>query len=602
MMSNLLDNRYRVTNVLGSGGFGETYLAEDTKMPSNRRCVIKQLKPVADNPQMYELLQQRFHREAAVLETLGEESRYIPKLYANFTENGLFYLVQEWIDGLTLAEEIERNGKWNEDAVRQLMISILQTLIYVHDRGIIHRDIKPDNIILRAGEPVLIDFGAVKETLNVSTIRHSSQQAHSIVIGTPGFMASEQAAGRPFFASDLYSLALTAIFALTGQYPQQLETDQQTGEILWQPHVSGISDNLKSIFAKVLQFDPRDRYGSAREMLTVMQSESQQVSKQSTPAKSIPVFSPMSNMQTVAVNPRGYAPPVIEQESIYVYQPQQDPKKKIFGQLFATMIVGGAIGAAIALGVVVSQNGGIVALWNKFSPFGKPVAKVPFYFLADSAFEDLAKANLRIERLKSQGYKEAGMFKISDYPNLGDSPYQQVYTGQFKDIESCIVKLKEHSKYVGDAYCALASPNAKDQVQRVTGSGLPSDPTPTPISTPTPTPTPTKTLVKPSPEQAVRDYYGLINERKLQTAWQTLTPKFQRDKANGYSSFTGFWGTVDQVSVTGSRLVQTKDNSAVIDIDLTYKKGKAIFPETLRMNLVWNESLGQWQINETNQQ
>ena len=271
MMSNLLDNRYRVTSVLGSGGFGETYLAEDTKMPSKRRCVIKQLKPVADNSQMYELLQQRFHREAAVLEALGEESRYIPKLYANFTENGLFYLVQEWIDGLTLTQEIESNGKWKEDAVRRLMISVLEILVYVHERGIIHRDIKPDNIILRNGEPVLIDFGAVKETLNVSTIRNSSQQAHSIVIGTPGFMASEQAAGRPFFASDLYSLALTAIFALTGQYPQQLGTDSQTGEILWQSQVLGISEDLKAIFAKVLQFDPRDRYNSAKEMLAVMQ-------------------------------------------------------------------------------------------------------------------------------------------------------------------------------------------------------------------------------------------------------------------------------------------------------------------------------------------
>ena len=291
MMSNLLDNRYRVTSVLGSGGFGETYLAEDTKMPSKRRCVIKQLKPVADNPQMYELLQQRFHREAAVLETLGEESRYIPKLYANFAENGLFYLVQEWIDGLTLAEEIERNGKWTENAVRKLMISILEILVYVHERGIIHRDIKPDNIILRGAEPVLIDFGAVKETLNVSTIRNSSQQANSIVIGTPGFMASEQAAGRPFFASDLYSLALTAIFALTGQYPQQIGTDPQTGEVLWQSQVLGISDNFKSIFAKVLQFDPRDRYNSAKEMLVAMQP---------IPAIPISIPSPMSNMQTSA--------------------------------------------------------------------------------------------------------------------------------------------------------------------------------------------------------------------------------------------------------------------------------------------------------------
>jgi serine/threonine-protein kinase len=598
MMSNLLDNRYRVTSVLGSGGFGETYLAEDTKVPSNRRCVIKQLKPVADNPQMYELLQQRFHREAAVLETLGEESRYIPKLYANFTENGLFYLVQEWIDGLTLTETIERSGKWNEEAVRKLLISILQTLIYVHDRGIIHRDIKPDNIILRSGEPVLIDFGAVKETLNVSTIRSSAQQAHSIVIGTPGFMASEQAAGRPFFASDLYSLALTAIFALTGKYPQELGTDPQTGEVLWQPHVIGISANLKAIFAKVLQFDPRDRYSSARDMLNALQSN------QSNPPKQVPIPPAMSNMQTVAVTPRGYTPPAIPDQSVYVYQPQQDPKKKIFSQLLVTVIVGGAIGVAIGLVVVISQNGGIVALWNKISPFNKPVAKTPFYFLADSAFEDKESAIRKVEKLKSQGYPDAGTFLISDYPNLGDSQWQQVYAGKFSDLNSCKAKLKEHLKFADDAYCALASPNKKDPVQRVAGSDLTPESTPTPTPTPTPskTPTPTPSPTRPSPEQAIRDYYSLINNRQYQNAWQNLTPKFQQDRAGGYKTFTDWWGTVSQVSVNGARLVESKENSAIIDIDLTYQKGKATFPETLRMSLVWNESSKQWQINETSRQ
>ena len=622
MMSNLLDNRYRVTSVLGSGGFGETYLAEDTKMPSNRRCVIKQLKPVADNPQMYELLQQRFQREAAVLETLGEESRYIPKLYANFTENGLFYLVQEWIDGLTLSETIESKGKWNEDAVRKLIVSILSTLIYVHDRGIIHRDIKPDNIILRAGEPVLIDFGAVKETLNIIIVPNSGQQVHSIVIGTPGFMASEQAAGRPFFASDLYSLALTAIFALTGQYPQQLGTDSQTGEVLWQSQVMEISANLKAIFTKALQFDPRDRYSSAREMLEAMQSEP--LLNKSIPAKFVPIPPDMSNMQTVAVNPRGYTPPAIQNESVYVYQSQQDPKKKMVGQLLATVIVGGAIGAVIALGVVISQNGGIAAFWNKIS--NKPVAKVPFYFLADSAFEDIDKANLRIERLRSQGYKDAGIFKIADYPNLGNSPFQQVYTSQFNDIDSCIVKLKEHSKYVSDAYCAWASPNVKDQVQRISGKELQPDPspsttpsptptvtltptptksptpTPTPTPTVTPTPTPTKSPVRPSPENAIRDYYSLINERQFQSAWRNLTPKFQRDRASGYNTFTDWWSTVDKVSINGARLVESKENLAIVDIDLTYQQGKKNSSENLRMSLVWNEASGQWQINETNRQ
>jgi serine/threonine protein kinase, bacterial len=595
MISNLLDNRYRVTSVLGSGGFGETYLAEDTKMPSNRRCVIKQLKPVADNPQMYELLQQRFHREAAVLETLGEESRYIPKLYANFAENGLFYLVQEWIDGLTLTETIERHGKWNEDAVRMLMTSILQTLIYVHDRGIIHRDIKPDNIILRSGEPVLIDFGAVKETLNVSTIRSSTQQAHSIVIGTPGFMASEQAAGRPFFASDLYSLSLTAIFALTGKYPQELGTDPQTGEVLWQPHLMGISADLKAIFAKVLQFDPRDRYSSAREMLVALQPT--QLLSQS-PPQQVPVAPAMSSMQTVAVTPRGYTPPNIPDQSAYVYQPQQDPKKKIFGQLLVTVIIGGAIGSAIALGVVISQNGGIVALWNKISPFNKPVAKVPFYFLADSAFEDAEKANLRVEKLKSLGYKEAGVFWIPDYPNLGSNKFQQVYTSQFKDMESCKAKLMEHLKFIDDAYCAQASPNEKDPVQRISGSDL-QQPTVSPTATPSKTPPATPSPTKPSPEQAVRDYYSLINDRKYKTAWQNLTPKFQQGRVGGYTTFTDWWRTIDQVLINDARLIESKENSAIIDIDMVLQKGKAPFPETLRMYLVWNESSKQWQINET---
>jgi serine/threonine-protein kinase len=616
-MSNLLDNRYRVTSVLGSGGFGETYLAEDTKMPSKRRCVIKQLKPVADNSQMYELLQQRFHREAAVLEALGEESRYIPKLYANFTENGLFYLVQEWIDGLTLTQEIESIGKWKEDAVRKLMISVLEILVYVHERGIIHRDIKPDNIILRNGEPVLIDFGAVKETLNVSTIRNSSQQAHSIVIGTPGFMASEQAAGRPFFASDLYSLALTAIFSLTGQYPQQLGTDSQTGDVLWQSQVSDISAYLKAVLTIALQFDPRDRYNSAKEMLEALRPSAELTKSNS--AQLAPIPPSMSNIQTVAVTPRGYTPPAIENESVYVYQSSQTPKKQIIGQLVGIMMVGGVIGAAIALGVVVTQNGGIVTLWNKF--FSQPAAKVPFYFLADSAYQDLEAANRRVKKLKEQGYNDAGQFWIPDYPNLGNAQYQQVYTSKFEDVEKCKIKLQEHRKYIEDAYCAFASLNVKDQVQRVTGSDLPENPTPTPTitstptikptptvsatptptvtSTPTVTPTPTKTIVKPSPDQSVRDYYNLINDRQFQNAWQNLTPTFQNDKAAGYGSFTGFWRTVDKVSVNNSRIVAIQENNAIVDIDITYQKGSQTFPERLRMNLIWNEALGQWQINET---
>ena len=436
MMSHLLDNRYRVIKTLGSGGFGETYLAEDTKMPSNRQCVIKQLKPVADNPQMYELLQQRFQREAAVLEHLGEESRYIPKLYASFTENGLFYLVQEWIEGLTLAESVERQGAWQEPAIRALMIGVLHTLIYVHDRGIIHRDIKPDNIILRNGEPVLIDFGAVKETLNVNTIPNIAHTARSIVIGTPGFMASEQAAGRPFFASDLYSLAITAIFALTAKYPQQIGTNPATGELNWQPYLEaisqGVSTELQAVFAKALQFDPRDRYSSAQEMLAALQTgtASHAPSSQTRTIAAIPQF---TNSQTKA--------------------PAWKP-------LLLTILAGGAMGVAIALGVVAYRSGSLGAFWQRLIP--QASQKAPFYFLADSAFEDVNNANLQVARLRAQGYSNAGMFWIPDYPNLGNQQYQQVYAEKFTDLESCVAKLAIHRQSVADAYCAYASLNAQD--------------------------------------------------------------------------------------------------------------------------------------------
>lgn len=586
MMPTLLDNRYRVTSVLGSGGFGETYMAEDTKMPSNRRCVIKQLRPIADNPQMYELLQQRFQREAAVLEALGEESRSIPKLYANFVEDGLFYLVQEWIDGLTLAEAVKQQGKWSEDAAKTLMVSILQTLTYVHSQGIIHRDIKPDNVILRSGEPVLIDFGAVKETLNIATVKGVAQQAHSIVIGTPGFMASEQAAGRPFFASDLYSLALTVIYALTAKYPQQLGTDPQSGEVLWQSQVS-ISPQLNAVFSKALQFDPRDRYSSAQEMLDAIAVRSADLAP-------LPRSHSLSNMQTLAVTPRGMGESPVQ--PIYTYQPAPS-KRRTFAPLLATVIIGAGIGAVVAIAVVISQRSDIASLWNNIFVSGKPAEKSAFYFLADSAFAESAKANLRVEKLRSQGYAEAGLFWIPDYPNLGNSQFFQVYAEQYSSLENCKKKLEKHSRFVSDAYCAFASPNPDDAVQRISGNPPSPSPMPTPTVTATPQPKP-----QPSPEQFIRDYYNLINERQFERAWQNLSPTFQRDRAGGYQTFTGFWRTIDKVDVRGARIVEVKEDSAIIDIDLTYQKSAAITPETLRMGLLWQESSGQWMINTTQRQ
>ncbi|AFY32327.1 serine/threonine-protein kinase [Calothrix sp. PCC 7507] len=273
MTTTLLNNRYQVIQVLGAGGFGETFLAEDTHMPSRRRCVIKQLKPVTNDPQTYQMIQQRFEREAATLEYLGKSSDQIPELYAYFSENGQFYLVQEWIHGETLREVVQAKGYETETTVRGMLLSLLSVLDYIHSKGIIHRDIKPDNIILRSSDskPVLIDFGAVKETIR-SVVSSAKYPTQSMVIGTPGYMPSEQALGRPVYATDIYSLGVTAIYLLTGKSPHELQTNQQTGEILWQDYAPQVSHNLAQVLNQAMKPLAGDRYTTASKMLYALQS------------------------------------------------------------------------------------------------------------------------------------------------------------------------------------------------------------------------------------------------------------------------------------------------------------------------------------------
>lgn len=268
----LLNNRYKVLSVLASGGFGETFLAEDTQMPSGRRCVIKQLKPMANNTRVYQLVQQRFQREAAILEDLGEGNSQIPTLYAYFTENDQFYLVQDYIKGQTLTQKLQQEGLQSESSVKEILINTLPILNYVHSKHIVHRDIKPDNIILRNSDrqPVLIDFGAVKETFG-TVITASGNTARSIVIGTPGFMPMEQSVGRPVFASDIYSLGLTAIYLLTGKVPQEFATDPATGNLLWRNYALSVSPSFANILDKAIEQSPHARYQTPALMLADLQ-------------------------------------------------------------------------------------------------------------------------------------------------------------------------------------------------------------------------------------------------------------------------------------------------------------------------------------------
>ena len=271
-MTVLLNNRYRIISTLGRGGFGETYLTEDTHMPSRRKCVLKQLKPIVKQPKTPLWMKERFQREAAILEELGQGSEQIPRLYAYFSEDDKFYLVQEWIDGLTLDQYWQQEGNLHRDEVRRILTQLLPVLDYVHSRRIIHRDLKPENIILRQGDkqPFLIDFGAVKEA--IATEVNNSESNYSASIGTPGYMSSEQAAGRPIYSSDLYSLGLTAIFLLTGKSPHELDSDPQTGEIIWQEHAFNVDSELIEILDRAVRFHPRDRFSTAQEMRSALQN------------------------------------------------------------------------------------------------------------------------------------------------------------------------------------------------------------------------------------------------------------------------------------------------------------------------------------------
>ncbi|MBD2205812.1 serine/threonine protein kinase [Calothrix sp. FACHB-1219] len=333
-MQTLLNNRYQVIDTLGGGGFGETFLAEDTQMPSRRRCVIKQLKPIQNNPQVYQLVQERFQREAAILEDLGGATDQIPALYAYFQSEGQFYVVQELIQGQTLTAKMQQLGRFSESAVKEILVNLLPVLEYIHSKRIIHRDIKPDNIILRDrdGKPVLIDFGAVRETMG-TVFNSQGNPTSSIIIGTPGYMPSEQAMGRPVFSSDLYSLGMTAIYLLTGKQPQELETDPRTGEIIWSHYALNVSPTLAGVIDKAIAYHPRDRFATAREMLQALQIG----------ANTFPPTQPY-NPQPVASTPQ-----TISVSPGVSYQPTNSDKTKN-GMFLVILIFFGLIGVgAIAI-------------------------------------------------------------------------------------------------------------------------------------------------------------------------------------------------------------------------------------------------------------
>ncbi|HEY9830010.1 MAG TPA: serine/threonine-protein kinase [Stenomitos sp.] len=271
MLNTLLGGRYKTIDQLGSGGFGQTLIAEDTQRPGNPRCVVKVLRPASDNPKMWELARRLFIKEAEILEKLGKHDQ-IPQLLAHFEEGVEFCLVQELVVGRPLTNELPILVPLSEAKVISILQEVLVILKFIHSNGVIHRDIKPDNIIRRQadGKLVLIDFGAVKE-LNTQLTEGEQQTGLTVGIGTKGYMPNEQAAGNPKYNSDIYALGMIAIQALTVTHPAHLPSSPSTGEVIWEDKAT-VSPQLAAIIKKMVRYNFRARYQSATEVLEAIKT------------------------------------------------------------------------------------------------------------------------------------------------------------------------------------------------------------------------------------------------------------------------------------------------------------------------------------------
>ncbi|MFE4104864.1 tetratricopeptide repeat protein [Almyronema epifaneia] len=269
MLSQKLGGRYQIISHLGGGGFGQTYLAEDWHLPGQPRCVVKQLKPRVTDSLSFEAAQRLFDTEASALYQLGCHNQ-IPRLLAHFEENKQFYLVQEYIEGVLLSDELTPDNLLSESQVIELLQDILKTLAYVHENQVIHRDIKPSNLIRRHSDQkiILIDFGSVKQVSN-QPIEEDGQLSITIAIGSMGYMPNEQLAGQPCLSSDIYAVGMLAIQALTGIEPKRLRKDPKNSEVLWREQVA-ISPEMAEVLDKMVRYDYRQRYPTAIEALTAL--------------------------------------------------------------------------------------------------------------------------------------------------------------------------------------------------------------------------------------------------------------------------------------------------------------------------------------------
>ena len=258
----MLGDRYGAYTSIGQGNNSRTFLGIDTKQLFDPRCLIKGFR---HDPEMAETEMEVFRREAAVLDELGQHPQ-LPKLYAYFERGTQQYLVQEFVNGRNLLQQLQEEGTFNEVQMIELLQEILPVLHFLHNRNILHRDIKPANLIRRHddGKLALVDLGSAKY------LTRSAIGKVGTVLGSAEYTAPEQLAGRAMFASDLYSLGATCAHLLTGLSPFDL-FDGTLRTWFWRSVSDPVSDRFAQVLDKLLSSDVQNRYQSIPDVVRDLQ-------------------------------------------------------------------------------------------------------------------------------------------------------------------------------------------------------------------------------------------------------------------------------------------------------------------------------------------
>ena len=385
MQQTVVDNRYTLVETLGDGGMAKVYLAHDEVL--DRDVALKVLKhQYTDDEEFVE----RFRREARSAAGLSHPN--IVSVYdQGRSEDDAYYIAMEYVPRGTLKDGIERDGALAPEAAVGVALQIADALQAAHEKGVIHRDIKPQNVLVTsAGDVKVTDFGIARAASSPLT-------ATSTVLGTAGYMSPEQAMGDAAGPqSDLYSLGVVLYEMLTGALPHTGESPvaqamKHVNEHPRSPREANpeVSGALDALTMKLLAKDPEERYASA----TALASDLERVRNGLPPAavgaeKTTPLPTAPEERTKPIVRPPAAVPARVPKRG-------GRPQGGLFSILAALLLAAAVLGDLWAL-----QNFGIPSLENSGDQSEAenttPMVQVPDLYWSTTAETDLANEGLRL--------------------------------------------------------------------------------------------------------------------------------------------------------------------------------------------------------------